>query len=137
MSPVTRRTLLRATAASAALAAPAALAAAIPATAPGDPVQRLALRWEAAQQKSIAASDDPAGWAAYYEITAVEAEIFALPQSSLALVALKLRVLATWMAIEQGNCANYDGVRTSPLEFDEEMLASTLADVERLAGSAS
>ena len=99
-----------------------------------DPVQRLARRWEAAQQKASNATDGPTGEAAWEEGRGVEAEIFALPQSSLALVALKLRVLAEVLNIERAECPNRDGVRVNPLDFDEEMLASALADVERLAG---
>lgn len=100
-----------------------------------DPVQRLARRWEAAQQKASNATDGPTAVAAFEQIKAVEEEIFALPQSSLALVSLKLRVLAMWMAVEDGDYQ--DGVRTDPLDFHEQMLASALADLERLTGAAT
>jgi hypothetical protein len=96
-----------------------------------DPVQRLARRWEATQQKSNAAQDEATAVVACDEIATAVAEIFALPQSGHALVALKLRVLATWLAADGGEYR--DGVRTDPLDSDEEMLASALADLERLA----
>jgi hypothetical protein len=56
-----------------------------------------------------------------------------MAESSLAGVALKLRVLVWWMDVDNAECANRDGVRTNPLGPDEIMLQSTLADVVRLA----
>lgn len=33
-------------------------------------------------------------------------------------------------------CANHDGLRTNELEFDEKIIASALADAERIIGKA-
>jgi hypothetical protein len=105
----------------------------LPVAAGDDPVQRLARLWEVAQQKGNDAPDEPTSVQAFEELNAVETEVFALPQCSLARVVLKLRVLASWLANDKGDWDH--GVRTGPLNYDERMLASALADMERLAGS--
>jgi hypothetical protein len=43
-------------------------------------------------------------------------------------------MLAWHMNVEHAECANRDGVRTNELEPDEKIIASALADDERLAG---
>jgi hypothetical protein len=57
-------------------------------------------------------------------------------EPSLAGIALKLRALLWSMNVQHAECANRDGVRTSELTYDEQIIASALADAERLAGRA-
>jgi hypothetical protein len=82
----------------------------------------------------VAARTDTGTAEAWDQKGAAEAAIFAQSTPSLAGIALKLRVIAWWLDCDNAVCANRDGVRTNPLEPDEERLQGVLADVERLAG---
>jgi hypothetical protein len=86
------------------------------------------------QASEAAAHTDTGIDEAWEQKKAAEAAILAHRSASLPGIALKLRVLARWMDVENAECANHDGMRTNPLVFDEVMLASALAGVERLAG---
>jgi hypothetical protein len=67
----------------------------------------------------------------------IERQLFAIAEPTVAGIALKLRVLAWTMNVELARCANGDGMRTNELEPDEKIIASALADAERLAGGAA
>ena len=64
------------------------------------------------------------------------AEDLAHAEPTIAGTAATLRMLAWPMNVEDAECANRDGVRTNELEPDEKILASALADAERIAGAA-
>jgi hypothetical protein len=101
-----------------------------------DPVQHLARRWVATILEYDATQDDDGCVILWARRKAIEAQIFAMAESSVAGAALKLRVLAYHVQMLETECANGDGVtRSNPLTPDEEMLASALADLERLARS--
>jgi hypothetical protein len=103
-----------------------------------DPVQLLAERWEAALRANEVAADTDIGTdEAWDQKEAAEAAIFAQASPSLAGIALKLRVIAWQLDVDNGYCANLDGVRTTALEPEEVMAQSALADVERLTNSPS
>jgi cell division septum initiation protein DivIVA len=55
---------------------------------------------------------------------------------ALAGIALKLRAVAWHMNVENAECANHDGVRTNELDSNEKIIASALADAERIMGGA-
>jgi hypothetical protein len=67
----------------------------------------------------------------------IERQIFAIAEPTVAGIALKLRILAWTMNVENARCANHDGVRTKELEPDEKIIASALVDANRLAGGAA
>jgi hypothetical protein len=104
------------------------------------PVQRLAAWWKEAIRRDTASyptpqEEDARHDEAWERKEAAEAEIFAMTDSSAALAALKLRVPAFALEVEFGEYSLHDGVtRTNPLTHNEQMLASALADLERLAG---
>jgi hypothetical protein len=62
----------------------------------------------------------------------IEARIFAHPEPSLGSVAIKLRMVAWSMNVQESEYANHDGVRTNELAEDEKTIAGALADAERL-----
>lgn len=67
------------------------------------------------------------------ELNKIEPQIIAASNASAASIALKLRMAAWHRNIDNAFCENYDGVRTNALSYDEEIIASALADADRLA----
>jgi hypothetical protein len=106
-----------------------------------DTIATLAPRWmEAARQMDDRAFDLPDEWAEeerrdrlYTEMSDLEDRIFAIDEPSIASVTIKLRIVAWQMNVTESEYANRDGVRTNELTSDEKMVASALADAERLA----
>jgi len=68
------------------------------------------------------------------ELLVLEPRILAMAAPTVAGIAVKLRVAMWHMNIDNADCANHDGIRTNELAYDEEIIASALADAERLAG---
>jgi hypothetical protein len=54
-------------------------------------------------------------------------------EPSLAGIAFKLRAMLWSMNVELAECANGDGVRTNELTDDEKIIASALADADKIA----
>ena len=110
-----------------------------------DPVQKLAQRWaeitrqldDRAFELTDPGADDARVTKLWDERDEVRDQLFAIAEPTIASVALKLRIVAWHMNVEKAHCANHDGVRTNELEPDEKIIASALADAERLAGVAA
>jgi hypothetical protein len=110
-----------------------------------DPMENLARRWieltrqidddafELADQRAENARND-ALWEERNEIeTQLETEA---AEPTLVGIALKLRSVAWHLNVGNAECANRDGVRTNELDSNEKIIASAIADAERIMGRA-
>lgn len=134
MSALTRRTILRATAASAALVAPAALASPFVDAAGADPLLALGER-HADIARRIQANGRHIEEALFDELDAVEAQIKATAPTTLPGALVKLRMVVRWIAVDHSDIdhnVDYDAM------YEPELVTiDVLRDLERLTGGAA